>query len=204
MAADRDIELMKRLARDDEGALDALVAAFAPALLRFARRTLADADEAEDVVQEAFVRLWRARHRWQPTASLSTYLYTIVTRVCLNRRRSQRRRPAHGPLPAEDEAAHPGDRAPDPERLAASAQLGAALAAELAALPPNQRAALLLRHEGGLSYQAIAAALDTTAGAVESLLSRARLRLRSRLAGWLTEGARGGPAQSEGNDRGRG
>jgi RNA polymerase sigma-70 factor (ECF subfamily) len=189
MGANHHIELMERLARDDEAALGSLVAAFAPALLRFARRTLiSDPTEAEDVIQEAFVRLWLARHRWRPTASLPTYLYTIVTRLCLNRRRSLLRRPAHGPLPEANEPAHPGDGRPDPERLAASSQLRRALAAELAVLPPSQRAAVLLRHEGGLSYEAIAAALDTTAGAVESLLSRARTRLRARLACWVTEG----------------
>jgi len=193
MGADVHDELMGRLARDDEAALDALVGALAPAMLRFARRTLlGDACEAEDVVQEAFVRLWRARHRWRPTASVRTYLFTIVTRLCLNRRRSFLRRPPHGPLPEADGAGDPGDGAPDPERLATSAQLRAALVEELAALPPAQRAAVLLRHEGGLSYQAIAAALDTTAGAVESLLSRARTRLRTRLEGWRAEGNLGG------------
>ena len=181
-------ELMERLARDDGGALDALINAFAPALLRFARRTLLDAAEAEDVVQDAFVRVWRARHRWQPTACVSTYLYTILTRLCLNRRRSFLRRPAHTPLPDAGAGAQPGDRAPGPERLAASSQLRRALSVELAALPPNQRAAVLLRLDCGLSYQEIAAALDTTAAAVESLLSRARSRLRERLAGWMTEG----------------
>lgn len=186
--ADRHREFMERLAHDDDAALDALVVAFAPALLRFARRTLADPNDAEDVVQDAFVRVWRARHGWQPTARVSTYLYTIVTRLCLNRRRSLFRRPVHAPLPEGDDGAHLGDGAPDPERLAASAQLRQALAAELTALPPNQRAAVLLRHQGGLSYEEIAAALDTTAAAVESLLSRARARLRRQLAGWMTEG----------------
>lgn len=181
-------ELMERLARDDDAALDALINAFAPALLRFARRTLFDPADAEDVVQDAFVRVWRARHRWQPSACVSTYLYTILTRLCLNRRRSLFRRPAHTRLPEADDGAHPGDLAPGPERLAASSQLRRALAAELAALPTNQRAAVLLRLEGDLSYQEIAAALDTTAAAVESLLSRARSRLRKRLAGWVTEG----------------
>ena len=185
---DEHTDLMERLARDDETALDALIAAFAPALLRFARRTLAEPGDAEDAVQDAFVRVWRARRRWQPSARVSTYLYTIVTRVCLNRRRSFLRRPPHTSLPDADESAHPGDGAPGPERLAASSQLRRALLAELAALSPNQRAAVLLRHEGDLSYQEIAAALDTTAAAVESLLSRARARLRQRLAGWVTEG----------------
>jgi RNA polymerase sigma-70 factor (ECF subfamily) len=190
-AADDHTNLMLRIARNDETALEALVVGCAPALLRFARRSLPDPTDAEDVVQETFVRVWRARHRWRPTASVSTYLYTIVTRLCLNRRRSLRRRPAHLPLPGSDEAAHPGDGAPSPEALAASSQLRRALAVELAGLPPNQRAAVLLRHEGGLSYQEIAAALDTSPGAVESLLSRARTRLRQRLAGWLAHGEPG-------------
>ena len=182
-------ELMQRVAAGDEGALDALIAAFAPQLLRFARRMLPrDPAEAEDVVQDTFVRVWSARRRWQPTACVSTYLYTIATRLCLNRRRSWLRRPATAPLPEPDEASHPGDGAPDPERIAASAQLRGALATELAALPANQRAAILLRHEGGLAYAEIAAALDTSPGAVESLLSRARTRLRSRLACWMSEG----------------
>ncbi len=181
-------ELMARIARDDDGALAELVGAFGPALVRFARRTLRDPEDAEDVVQDAFVRVWGARRRWRPTACVSTYLYTIVTRLCLNRRRSLLRRPAHAPLPDADDGAHPGDGAPGPERLAAAAQLRRALASELAQLPSSQRAAVLLRHEGGLSYQEIAVALDTTAAAVESLLSRARSRLRARLGGWLTEG----------------
>ena len=181
-------ELMERLAHDDDAALEALIHAFAPALLRFARRTLFDPDDAEDVVQDAFVRVWRARHRWQPSARVSTYLYTIVTRLCLNRRRWLSRRPQHTLLPEAEDGAVPGDGAPGPERLAASSQLRRALTVELAALPPNQRVAVLLRHECGLSYQEIAAALDTSAAAVESLLSRARTRLRRRLAGWMTEG----------------
>ncbi|HVN76682.1 MAG TPA: sigma-70 family RNA polymerase sigma factor [Thermoanaerobaculaceae bacterium] len=198
-------DLMERIARDDDGALEELVCAFAPALLRFAGRTLSDTEGAEDVVQEAFVRVWRARRRWRPTAGVSTYLYTIVARLCLNRRRSLSRRPGRVPLLEDDDRSHPADGAPDPERLAASSELRRALAEELAALPRNQRAALLLRHEGGLSYQEIAAALDTTPAAVESLLSRARARLRHRLAGWLGGGtAAAGTGHSEGNPAARG
>ena len=189
MTADQHHSLMERLARDDEGALEALVSSLGPQLLRFAARTLAAAAaDAEDVVQEAFVRLWQARRRWQPTASVRSYLFTITTRLCLNRRRSLRRRPRHEPLPGPDEPLHPGDPSANPERLAFARQLRAAVAGELAVLPQNQRAALLLRHEGGLSYQEIAFALDTTPSAVESLLSRARARLRANLSEWMTEG----------------
>ena len=79
---------MRRVARDDEQAFAELVAALGPALLSFVRRTLGAAGhEAEDVVQEAFVRLYRARHRWQPSAAVRTYLFTIAGRLCLNRQR---------------------------------------------------------------------------------------------------------------------
>ncbi len=181
---------MERLADDDEAALDLLIEEHAPALLRFASRALGgDRDGAEDVAQEVFIRVWKARRRWRPTASVRTFLFTIAARLCLNRRRSLARSPVSRPLPeagCEDAAcAHDG---PDPERSAWARELGGALARELAALPANQRAALLLRTDAGLSYRAIAVALDTSAAAVESLLSRARARLRERLGGWLTEG----------------
>ena len=181
---------MRRVALDDEQAFAALVAALGPSLLGFVRRTLGAAGhEAEDVVQEAFVRLWRARHRWQPSATVQTYLFTIAGRLCLNRQRGWRRQPPGLPLTDDEGVSHPiPDTAPDPERVAASAQLRAVLREELAALPASQRTALLLKLVGGLRYDEIAVALDTTAAAVESLLSRARARLRPRLAHFMSEG----------------
>lgn len=190
MPDDPHIELMRRVALDDEEAFAALVAALGPPLLGFVRRTLGAAGhEAEDVVQEAFVRLWRARHRWQPSAAVRTYLFTIAGRLCLNRQRGWRRRPPGLPLTDDEGISQPiHDPAPDPERAAASAQLRGVLEGELAALPTSQRAALLLKLVGGLRYDEIAVTLDTTAAAVESLLSRARARLRPRLAHFLGEG----------------
>lgn len=181
---------MERVAADDEQAFATLVAALGPALLGFVRRSLGTSGhEAEDVVQETFVRLWRARHRWQPTAKVQTYLFTIAGRLCLNRHRGWRRRPLDLPLADDEGASRPiPDPRPDPERLAASAQLRDAMTTELLALPANQRTALLLKLVGGLRYDEIATALDTTAAAVESLLSRARARLRPRLAHFAGEG----------------
>lgn len=185
---------MQRVARDDEKAFAELVTALGPALLGFVQRALGSrGHEAEDVVQEAFIRLWRARHRWRPAAAVQTYLFTIATRLCLNRQRGWRRRPSVPLLADEDSVApEPRDHAPDPERLAASAQLRHTLREEMAALAPNQRLALLLKLVEGLRYDEIAAALDCSASAVESLLSRGRARLRQRLARFWTEGNPGG------------
>lgn len=185
---------MERVARDDEEAFAELVQALAPSLLRFVRRALAaQAAEAEDLVQEVFVRVWKARHRWRPDATVKGYVFTIAARLCLNYARGRRRAPALQPVRPEDEP-YPdlADAAAGPERLLQSSQLRAALDREISALPPNQRAALLLRHGEELSHREIAVALDTTGAAVESLLSRARARLRQRLAGWFAEGNRGG------------
>ncbi|MGV8039757.1 MAG: RNA polymerase sigma factor [Thermoanaerobaculaceae bacterium] len=185
---------MQRVARDDEQALAELVAALGPSLLGFVQRALGSrGHEAEDVAQEAFIRLWRARHRWRPAATVQTYLFTIAARLCLNRQRGWRRRPAT-PLISDENAIalEPRDQSPDPERLAASAELGRSLREEMFALAPNQRLALLLKLVEGLRYDEIAAALDCSASAVESLLSRGRARLRQRLARFWTEGNPGG------------
>lgn len=181
---------MCRIQRDDEHALAELVAALGPSLLGFVERALGSrGHEAEDVAQEAFIRLWRARHRWRPSATVRTFLFTIASRLCLNRQRGWRRRPAV-PLVADEDGVAPElrDEAPDPERLAAAAQLRRSLREEIATLPPNQRLALLLKLVEGLRYDEIAAALDCSPAAVESLLSRARARLRRRLACFWTGG----------------
>ena len=181
---------MDRVARDDEQALAELVTALGPALLGFVQRALGSrGHEAEDVVQEAFIRLWRARHRWHPGAAVRSYLFTIATRLYLNRQRGWRRRPSV-PLLTDEGSGGPElhDGAPDPERLAASAQLRSTLRSEIAALAPNQRLALLLKLVEGWRYDEIAAALECSASAVESLLSRGRSRLRQRLAKFWTEG----------------
>jgi len=181
---------MERVARDDEAAFACLVGEEGPALLAFAARTLGgDRSDAEDVVQEVFVRVWRARHRWQPTARVRTYLFTIATRLCLNRLRGRRRSPAGAEIPDDHEhRADFTDRTPGPEDAAGARQLGDALRAELDRIPAAQRTALLLRCDAEMSYAEIAAALDTSAAAVESLLSRARARLRERLSAWRSEG----------------
>jgi len=182
---------MEAISRDDEQALTRLVQAVGPSILRFVRRTVGGSTaEAEDIVQEVFIRVWKARRRWRPESAVTTYLYTIAARLCMNRIRGWRRAPSILPLSASADEPEIGvcDGSPDPERMAISGKLREFMEREIDALPPGQKAALLLRHSEDLSQQEIARVLEVSVAAVESLLSRARARLRSRLAPWVAEG----------------
>lgn len=171
-----DDALLARLARGEAGAASALVAAKAPRVLALAGRVLGDAAEAEDVTQEVFERVWRHARRWRPGgARFDTWLHRVALNLCYDRLRRRRE------IPTADPPELP-DPAPGPERGLAAADAGRAVAAALAALPPRQRDAVVLCHYQELSNIEAAAVLEMTVEALESLLSRARRRLRELLA----------------------
>ncbi|MDF1585882.1 sigma-70 family RNA polymerase sigma factor [Marinimicrococcus flavescens] len=135
--------------------------------------------DAEDVVQEAFLRAWQHAARWRPgRARFSTWLHRVVVNLCLDRARAAaRERPA--PMEAAMELADP---APGAEQRLAQQERERAVLEAVRALPERQRAALALVHAGGLGQAEVAEVLELSVGAVESLLSRARRSLRERLA----------------------
>ncbi|MEM6623584.1 MAG: RNA polymerase sigma factor [Pseudomonadota bacterium] len=169
---DRDAELLLQFAAGDQGAARDLTASLLPGALRQAWRMLGDQGEAEDVAQEAMLRLWKQASDWRiGEAKVSTWLYRVVHNLCIDRIR--KRRPQ---VPVED-APEPVD--PDPsvlERMAASEQ-SKMIAQAIATLPDRQRQALVLRHFEGMSNPQIGEALDCSVEAVESLLARARRQL---------------------------
>jgi len=145
-------------------------------LLGFVYRFLGcSGDDARDLAQEVFLRLWRRRRKWRPTAGFSTWLFTIAGNLCRNRKRDLGRRPALVPL--EDGA----DDSQDPLSRAESAQMARKVRDAIALLPETQREAVLLRHFGGLSYREIAEISGSTPAAVDSMLVRARRTLAKRL-----------------------
>ena len=178
-ATDEDDALMAQIAVGDQRAFSRLVARHGPRAQALAHRFTGSATEAEDVVQEAFWRVWRSAARWTPGgAQLSTWLHRIVVNLCVDRSRRQRIR---NWLPFADAFDPPTDD-PDPEHALADRDEVAAVRADILKLPERQRAALLLSADGERSNADIAIMLKTTEKAVESMLVRARRTLRARLA----------------------
>jgi RNA polymerase sigma-70 factor (ECF subfamily) len=137
-------------------------------------RLLGDATEAEDAAQDAFLRILDAAPRYRPTASFRTYLYLVVTRLCLDR--MEKKRPHYVGQPPVSASAEPG-----PTDALAQREAADAVRRALDALPARQRAALILRHYEDLSYLEIAGAMDTSVKSVERLLARGREALQRRL-----------------------
>jgi RNA polymerase sigma-70 factor (ECF subfamily) len=150
-----------------------------PRALGHAARVLGDRAEAEDVAQEAMMRLWRAAGDWRQDggAEPATWLYRVVANLCTDR---LRRRGRTDPLDDPDMAA---DGAPGVLAQMVHADRMAALDAALARLPDRQRQAVVLRHDEGLSNPEIAEILEVGVEAVESLTARGKRALAAALAG---------------------
>ena len=166
-----DHDLMARAAKGDERAFRILAQRHAAAALGLARRILGDEAMAEDAVQDALLRVWVNAPRWRPEAAFRTWLYRIVVNLCLN----ARRRAPHLPL---DAAGQVEDASPPPDEQLALDQRAGSLASAIDALPPRQRAAIVLTYQEGLSNAEVAEVLDTSVSSVETLLVRARRTLR--------------------------
>jgi RNA polymerase sigma-70 factor (ECF subfamily) len=174
---DPDQELICRVAAGDPAAVRAMAARKLPRLLGVATRMLGDRAEAEDVAQEAFVKLWRQARRWRPGAAMvDTWLHRVTLNLCYDRLRRRREIPAAAPPEQTDPA-------PGADMAMIRAARDAALAAAIASLPERQRAALVLQYYEGLSNIEAAAAMEIGVEALESLLSRARRTLRDKLKG---------------------
>lgn len=152
-----------------------MVARKLPRLLALAMRMLGDRTEAEDVAQDAFLRIWHQSSCWQPgQARFDTWLHRVALNLCYDRLRRRR----------EQLVAKPPDQidlGPTPEQGLEQADLGDRVGRALAALPPRQREAIVLHYYQELSNIDAAAVMEVSVEALESLLSRARRNLRAQL-----------------------
>ncbi|MEW6343821.1 MAG: RNA polymerase sigma factor [Paraburkholderia sp.] len=175
---DPDAELVARVGEQDPAAVRTLVSRKLPRLLALATRMLGDRMEAEDVAQEAFVRIWKQAPHWKEgEARFDTWIHRVALNLCYDRLRGRR----------EDPVAELPEEAADPQG-SPDMQLEARVRDErvrtaLAALPVRQREALVLNYYQELSNIEAAALMGITVDALESLLARARRSLRAQLAG---------------------
>src|ERR1041385_1866216 len=167
-----DHDLMARAAKGDERVFRTLAERHAGAALRLARRILGNETAAEDIVQDALLRVWVNAPRWRPEAALRTWLYRFVVNPSLNAKRQAPDLPLEAAAPVAEPAPAPDERLTLRER-------DQRLAAAIDTLPPRQRAAIVLTYQEGLSNADIAEVLDTSVSGVETLLVRARRTLRA-------------------------
>jgi RNA polymerase sigma-70 factor, ECF subfamily len=175
LPSDDDAELVQRVGRGDAAAYRVLVARHGSNLERFAKRVLRDDAEAEDVVQETFLRLWQRAAEYRPAARVGTWLHSIAYHLAVDRLRATKRLDAF-----EDEDG--GAVSARQPLLLDEKRRAELLDAALAALPGRQGAAVTLVHLHGLSGEEAAEVLGVGAEALESLLARGRRALKSFLS----------------------
>jgi RNA polymerase sigma-70 factor (ECF subfamily) len=182
---DREATLIQRCAAGDEAASAELVAEHQRTVMQLAANLLGDREEALDLSQEVFLRVFRTIHRFRGQSTLRTWIYRIVVNQARNRHRFWRRRHRADQVSLDQHIATHGDVfsgfEPTPDRVFAQQELARRLREALDRLPFDQRTAIVLREVDGLSYDEIAYSLDLAVGTVKSRLTRARQALRAEL-----------------------
>jgi RNA polymerase sigma factor (sigma-70 family) len=174
---DPDTALIARVGNREPGAVREIVARKLPRIVALAARMLGDRDEADDVAQEAFLRIWKIAPRWRTgEARFDTWLHRVTLNLCYDRLRKTRESSLTDDMPEE------ADSAPLPDERLELAGTNSRIARALERLPARQREALVLQYYQDLPNAEAAALMGVSVDALESLLARARRNLKSALA----------------------
>jgi RNA polymerase sigma-70 factor (ECF subfamily) len=179
---DLDYALLRRITRGDANALEELIRRHERRLYQLAYRLLKDPLEAEDALQEVFLKAYEHAGSFEPRSTVKAWLNRITANHCLNRLRE---RVPLTSLDDEDTAPPLASAVATPLEALEEAELARRLEGLLASLPENQRRALVLKRFGDLSYQEIAEVMETSADAVDGLIKRARQFLKKALKEYL-------------------
>ncbi len=180
IALEPDAQLMLRVRSGDETGFDLLLAKHRGPIVGYLARMVQDRAVAEELAQETFLRVYRARATYEPTAKFTTWLYRIATRVALNAIRDTKPGRSQS-LDDETNLEQPVDRRPNREQEMVADARFVAVRRAIASLPEKQRAAVLMHKYQELDYSQIAESLGCSVSAVKSILFRAYGTLRSRL-----------------------
>lgn len=196
IALDPDVRLMLRVRDDDAAAFEQLVSRYQARLVSVLHSLIGRRDQAEDLAQDVFLRLFRARKRYEPGAKFSTYLFTIANNVASNWRRTMARRKE---VQVKQDANSSRENftldkmakeasALMPARILDNVESSEVVMLAIQSLNERQRMAVLLCKFEGMSYAEIGETMELTPQAVKSLLSRARGNLREALTPYLSDG----------------
>jgi len=183
---DDDASLVRRCLKDDPDAFRLLVEKYQAEVYGTALRIVRRPEDAEDLTQETFLRAFRALGRYDPTRPFGAWLHTIAARLCIDHHRRNRAKLISLTQPEEGTSGEertidledPGDL---PDEVAARSELAERLEALVAQLPPDSRAAILLRHQQDLPYEEIARVLGVPLGTIKARIHRARIMLKEKL-----------------------
>ena len=189
-----DARLIELAQSGEHAAFEELVHRYDRDVLRLAMRILRSPEDARDVYQEAFLKIYRNLHRFRADCSFYTWMYRIVTNVCLDHLRRRRshpedQAPQFASSTSEEVAGDFFERqedaraAADPEKSVLGRELGERIAAAMEALSPRERMVFEMKHYQGLRLRAIGEALGTTEETVKNSLCRATRKLREQLEG---------------------
>ncbi|MDG2303931.1 MAG: sigma-70 family RNA polymerase sigma factor [Candidatus Binatia bacterium] len=186
---DPDAALMARVREGDWEAYRQLYEKHLDPIVRYAAKFTGNRARAEELAQDIFLQVYRARERWEPRARFTTWLYTIAHNLCLNEVRRFDYRGRVGPLENADGEPMdlPDRKALAGEELVSGHEFEERLHTLMGELPENQRTALLLSRVEDLRYEEIGAVLGCTEQAVKSLVFRATRRLKEGLKEWIQD-----------------
>jgi RNA polymerase sigma-70 factor (ECF subfamily) len=189
-ALDPDAVLMVQVCGGDEPSFETLIERHRGTVVNHLYRLVRDRAVAEELAQDVFLRVYRFRHRYQPEAKFTTWLFRITTNVALNWRRDTRREAAHLRLDASSHEARRIqvlDQNPRVDQQLLAEHRANEIREAIETLPPKQLAAVLMHKYEGMDYVQIADVLDCSIPALKSLLFRAYETLRRRLAQFSPE-----------------
>jgi RNA polymerase sigma-70 factor (ECF subfamily) len=198
-ARDPDVRLMLQVRDDVQGAFETLVERYQHRLVGVLGHLVGQPEEAEDLAQDVFLRIYRARKGYKPRAKFSTWFFTIANNVALNHLRTKGRSPMvrTGAASTSDSLDGPpaGERIPardgTPSAQMRKVELAEIVRDALDVLGEDQKVAVLLNKFEDMSYAEIAEVMGRSEAAVKSLLARARNHLREQLEPYLRSGQRG-------------
>ena len=174
--------LIHRASAGDAGAFNALMGMHERRMYAVALRMCGNREDAQDCMQEAMIRIYRAISTFKGQSSFATWVYRITMNSCLDELRRRKARTSTSLDAMLENGFSPSDEYDTPEHHSLQAEQRRLLEKAIAALPEDMRAAIVLRDIQGCSYDEIAEALDTNVGTIKSRISRGRERLRNVLS----------------------